>query len=234
MLFHRTEHYYKTVTGYRAKLRAIWSEYDAEMQKIEQYAGSEGYAREKRDIEKKRDADIKALQSETGRQFDAILDGMRASAGKRTFTPPTQDQLAIVEALRMRDKVSRDELDMAANTLKDCPLLMPVLQEISDNMLKKYKEHEYLGYRVDTTSTAAIMRNIDELQEAAKRICKLNKCDSRAEMVERHNIHSPKWESDAFYSAGVDRDVNTPEDCMSLYGGVSADNYSEFEEITGN
>lgn len=227
MHFERTRHYYEACTGYRQSLRSIWADYDKKMQRLEQYKGSAGYEKEKAEADKERDTAIKALQSEYRDKFNGILKGMRESATTRSMTPPTQDQLALLQALKMRDKISRDELEQAGRTLKDSPVCLSVLEEIAQNLTEKTGSHEYYGLRFVTESTSGILGCIDSLAESAKRICSLNKCDSRAEMAARSSIHNPEWESNAMYSFRVDKDVTSTRDAMEFYGGVQ--NLASFE-----
>jgi hypothetical protein len=227
MHFERTRHYYEAATKYREALRNIWADYDKKMQKIEQYAGSKGYEDDKATADKERDAAIKALQREYGEKFDSILKGMRESATTRSMTPPTQEQLALLQALKMRDRISRDELEQAGRTLKDSPVCLSVLEEIAHNLMEKTGSHEYYGLRFVTEGTAGILHSIDNLTESARRICALNKCDSKREMVARTNVHNAEWESNALYSFQVDRDVTSTREAMGFFGGVS--NLESFE-----
>ena len=227
MHFERTRHYYEACTGYRQSLRAVWADFDKKMQQLERYKGSAGYEKEKADAEKARDAVIKALQTEYRDKFNGILKGMRESATTRSMTPPTQEQLALLQALKMRDKISRDELEQAGRTLKESPVCLSVLQEIAQNLMEKTGSHEYYGLRFETESTSGILGCIDGLAESAKRICSLNKCDSRADMAARSSIYSPEWDSNAMYSFRVDKDVNSTREAMEFYGGVQ--NLESFE-----
>ena len=227
MHFERTRHYYEACTGYRQGLRGIWADFDKKMQQLERYKGSAGYEKEKAEAEKARDAAITALQTEYRDKFNGILKGMRESATTRSMTPPTQEQLALLQALKMRDKISRDELEQAGRTLKDSPVCLSVLQEIAQNLMEKTGSHQYYGLRFETESTSGILSCIDGLAESAKRICGLKKCDSRADMAARSSIYNPEWESNAMYAFRVDKDVNSTREAMEFYGGVQ--NLESFE-----
>ena len=227
MHFERTRHYYEACTGYRQNLRSIWAEYDQKMLRLDQYKGSAGYEKEKAEAEKMRNDAIKALQDEYRGKFDGIIKGMRESATTRSMTPPTQEQLALLQALKLRDKISRDELEQAGRTLKDSPVCLSVLEEIAQNLSEKTGSHEYYGLRFATESTNGILSCIDGLAESAKRICSLNKCDSRAEQAARASIYSPEYTHNALYSFRVDHDVSNTREAMEFYGGVN--NLESFE-----
>lgn len=213
MKFERTKHYYNAVTDYRKALRRIWSEFDEKTRRLERYAGSEGYEADIAKAAQERDEAIKALQYEARQRFDGILEGMRESAQKRPMVPPTQDQLALLSALKMREKVTRDELEQAGNTLKDSPVCLSVLEEIAE-------KNEVYSLRFSKVSTSGILKNIESLTESARRICKLNKCDSRGEMSARASRYSPDYDPQAFYSFRIDKDVEDVREAMRYFGGV--------------
>jgi hypothetical protein len=214
MHFERTRHYFEAVKGYRSGLRAIWEKYDAEMQRLEPYKGSDGYDKDVEALENARKSSVAALQMEYGKRFDSILNGMRESATSRPMTAPTPEEIALLQALKMREKIGADELKQAARTLKNNPVCLSVLDEIAE-------KNEIRGIRFGGESTASILEYVDSLAESAKRICALEKCDSKNEMLERANIHSPKWTENALYSFRVDRDYISEEDALAYLGGVN-------------
>lgn len=214
MRFNRTEHYYNACREYRAALREIWASYDKEMQRIEQYRGSKGYEKEAAELESKRKEAVSALQAEYRGRFNNILEGMRQSATSRPMTAPTQEELALLQALKMREKVSRDELEQAARTLKDSPVSLSVLNEIA-------AKSEVLGVHFTNESTSSILEAVDGLAESAKRLCALDKCDSKQEQAARASKYSPDFKGvDAFYSFRVDTDFDNEAACIEFMGGV--------------
>lgn len=213
MRFERTRHYYNAACGYREGLRSIWDEFDKRMQELERYKGSAGFEEEKTKAEKKRNAAIEAIQREYRDKFDRIISGMRESATTRIMETPTNEQVNLLQVLRMREKITRDELEQAGRTLKDCPAALSVLDEIA-------KQHEYNGMHFSSLSTAGILASIDSLADSAKRICALRKCDSKREQIAHASVHSPEWSHDAVYSFRVDCDVSSIGEAMQTFGNV--------------
>ena len=56
---------------------------------------------------------------------------MSEANGKRGVTPPTADQLAILQALKMRDTVTEKELARAANSCADNAMCISVINELA-------------------------------------------------------------------------------------------------------
>lgn len=214
MRFNRTEHYFNACRDYRAALRDIWAQHDKAMERIEAYKGSTGYDKEAAEIDKQRREATEALQSEYSNRFNNILEGMRQSATSRPMTAPTQEQLALLQALKMREKVTKDELEQAARTLKDSPVSLSVLDEIA-------AKNDIHGAHYGAESTSGILEAVDGLAESAKRLCRLDKCDSKQEQVARASIYSPDHDSNALYSFRVDTDFDNEAACIEFMGGVS-------------
>ncbi len=209
----RTRIYFEHARDYRAKLRGIWEEYGKAEKELEPYKGSAGYNNDVAEAAKTRDAAITSLQNEYREKFDVVLKGMRQSATSRPMTAPTPEQLALLQALKMRETISRDELEQAGRTLKDSSVCLSVLDEIA-------MRQGYAGLRFGGESTAAILAHVDELTASAKKLCALNKPDSRREMVARKSIYSVDRDDNAMYSFSVDRDIDSMTDCMRLFGSV--------------
>ena len=220
-MVYRTRNYFETVKSYREKLAAIWAEYEAGMQKIEAYKGSSGYEKDAGELESTRLEAIKATQKEYTTRFRGITNGMRMSAKSRSMETPTTEQLNLLTALKMRDNISRDELEQAGRTLKDSPVCLSVLDEIAAKM-------DLHTLHFSAESTSSIMKHIDTLEESARRICALDKPNSRAEQAARASIYNPEWTANAFYSFRVDKDVDTEAEAMTTFGGV--DDFGTFAQ----
>ncbi len=209
-----TKYYFEETQKYRAGLRDIHAKYDGLLAKIEQYKGSTGYEEEKAEIEQKRKDSISAFQSEKLKSFMVIVEAMRKTAKSRTMTAPTAEELSLLQALKMRDSIGKDELEQAARTLKNCPVGLSILDEIAT-------KNEIHGVHFGAESTESILNHINALEDSAKRICALDKCDSRQEMLLRRSIYSPDHKDNAMYSFTVDRDYNSESDALAYLGGVN-------------
>lgn len=223
----RTQYFTDAVQAYRNKLRGIWADYDEKMRRLEQYKGSKGYDKDKAKADAERDAAISALQDTYRETLFKITDRMRESATTREMIAPTQEQLALLQALQMREKIDRNELEQAGRTLKDCPVALSVLDEIAT-------KQEIYGLRFTSGSTSGILDHINALEESAKRLCKLQKCNSRYEMGMRSSIYNPNHEHNAMYSFRIDKDVESVADTMELFGGIDANALPYFEDAVNN
>lgn len=210
----RTEDYYFAVKWHRDGLREIWKIYNDRMTKLKPHAGSEYYRTEEQKAAETRDSAIKKLKEQTAVRFDRALEGMRQSAKAQPMIAPTADQLALLQTLKLRKKLTRDELEKAANSFKGCPAAMTALGELAE-------QHGIYGgqiYYAGGESSASIQEHIDSLLQSARFILRLEKPDSRAERV--LSPYDPHWNADEVKLFKVDFDAEDTRDAMARYGGV--------------
>lgn len=222
-----TQDYFQNVQNFRRELGEAWSTYESKMAGIARYQGSAGYDEQAAQYADERDKTINETQRAHAARFDEILKSMREHVYNKAMIPPTQEQLALLTALKMREKISKDELAQAGRTLKDSPVALSVLAEIAEKM-----EYHTLHFSVESTSS--ILAHVDSLADSARRLCKLDKPNSRREQMARASIYSPSHVPHALDSYRVDRDFSNERDLMANYGNVtdfdtfaSCVNYSE-------
>ena len=139
-----TDLFYSRAAEFQSKRKEIMDTYESTLAKLEKAKGSQLYTEETEKAAKTRDAALEALQSEYREYFRISLDAMSEANGKRGVTPPTAEQLSILQALKMRDSVTQRELDRAANSCKDNALAISVINEIA-------KKNGFLrGYHTET------------------------------------------------------------------------------------
>lgn len=156
-----SERFYNRVRWYLDAVGQINGEYSDAMSHAKQYEGSTGGKTLVDRATATRDAAMKAEKETAVKAFREIIGSMRENVSARKITAPTQDQLAILQALKMRQKVDKDEIKQAENALKDCPVALAVLDEIAhDNGII------HTGQRGAMT-TDFILRHIDNLEQSA-------------------------------------------------------------------
>ena len=81
------------------------------------------------------------------------MDGMEEAIGKRKVNPPTNEQLNLIHLLKMREKVTAEELDRVAEMVRDNGIALGVVQEIAhDNEIMK----NYTSLCTEMTSEMAL------------------------------------------------------------------------------
>lgn len=126
-----TEKYLSAVKDFQKAAAQIEAEYNAEMERAKRFEGSDGGREIKEKAKAKRDAALLAERQKGVKSFREIVTAMRANVKNRKITAPTPEQLAILQTLKMREKVTADEFRQAENSLADCPLALSVLDELA-------------------------------------------------------------------------------------------------------
>lgn len=156
--------FYSRAAEYQTKRKDIVDDYEKKLARLESYKGSKGYDDDVAKATKEKDAAIEALKSEYSGYFDIAINAMREANSGRGVTPPSADQLAILQALKLRDSVSQKELDRAANSCKDNAMSIAVINEIA-------KKNGYIrGYHSESGELAveAVDRTIDGLKSSLR------------------------------------------------------------------
>lgn len=217
----RTEMYFRAVSAFRAALRKAESEYNAGLARIEKYKGSRAYDEELRKVETVRRDSVKAAQEKAAQEFSSVVSEMREAAIARPMTAPTPEQLALLQALKMRSSINADELQQAARTVGDCQLALSVLDDLA-------REHGHMGLHFGKESTDSILKHIDSLSANAKKIVRMNAVDRKREAVGAASPWSANYDPAALESFAVDRDFNSEQDALAWLGGVvDYDGFSE-------
>lgn len=222
------EWYHAIVGKYRRGLGRINAKYDQQIEDKKSYAGSAGYAKDIEKIDQQRRAAIGALRDECRDDFTRCVQSMEKHAQARPAVAPTQEQLAILQVLQMREKLTRDDLRHAANAMQGCTVALDVLDELA-------KKHEILGfYAPSGVSDQFVSDAIKAFARNANTILTLDRTNQRRELIkgtEGPNGSLPSFENTRKFR--VDTDPESAQDCAQRFGGVPADLYEVFCEATG-
>ena len=220
----RTKAYFEAYKSHRAALAAICESYDKAMAALEKYKGSAGYTKDKKALEKTRDDAIAALTAEYSAKFTEIINGMIRSVDMVKLKAPTPEMLAILQTLKMRDKVEASELRQAARALRDNPLALAALDEIAEKSRAAGVHGIEGGYRRDYggETTTTVSESLKRLRDSAGRMLALRRPNSRIEMTSAamRELRENGTTAKAMRAFLVDRDFDNENDAVSYFGGV--------------
>ena len=137
----KTEAFYVQAKQYQDKRAALVSEHEKKLQSLKRYEGSKGYQKDLEKLQKDHSEALTALQGEYRSSLRTILKGMDEALSRRKINAPTNDQLNLIHLLKMRDKVSMEELDRVAEMVKDNGIAMGIIQEVAraNGIMKNYE-----------------------------------------------------------------------------------------------
>ena len=135
-----TEAFYTVAKKFQDQRADMVSKYTQKLNSMAPYRGSVGYDREVSALTKKHEEALEALRGECRKDLRVVLAGMEKAIEKRKINPPSNDALSLIHLLKMRERVTEEELDRVAVMLKDNSIAMGVIQEIAhDNgILRNY------------------------------------------------------------------------------------------------
>ena len=133
-----SELFFIKAKDFQNKRKEIMDTYETRAAQLEDARGSKYFTDEMKKATDTRDNALSELKSEYRESFRIALDGMSKANGSRGTTPPTQEQLAILQVLQMRGVVDepqraafQKDLDRAANTCADNAMCISVLNDIA-------------------------------------------------------------------------------------------------------
>lgn len=125
------EKYLELVQGYRAKLDETNAIYDPKFAEVELMKGAAAYGWKKQELDKDYVAALAGVRSHFAQAFADLCQNMEKAITGAVAVAPTADQLAILAALRERDRISRDEFVQVKNAMAGCRIAEEALVELA-------------------------------------------------------------------------------------------------------
>lgn len=208
-----TQRYHQFIRDFRKAVSVANEKFEPAYKDLERYRDSEYYQEDKAKIDKARKELLDEVRQEAKKELNAIVDDMRRTYEQKPSKFPTAEQIAVLQVLKMRDSVSKDELREALNAVKGCPLAERVVGEIAA------KHHHILGMEQELSGDT-VRRSLDAMRlNGEKLIAKLERPGEDRKTA----VNSGNW--DLFR---LDIDAKDSEDCARVFGGVT--NFQQFSE----
>lgn len=197
-----TQRYLNSIKGFRKDLQEVNDKFKPEYERLERFKDSGSYAQSKKLLDDRRNAEVEELRREYADRLKSAVDAMEKTYMNRPASAPTQEQLSVLQALKLRDHVSRDELRRAARTMRGCPVAERALEEIAR------KSGEILGLEQEISSDT-VRQSLHSLRvNAGRLVSNLQAPNSRREHMSRSD-----W--DMFR---LDTDPADENDCLRIFG----------------
>lgn len=226
--------YHEITKEHRDALKKAWSDYEAGYERLEGFKGSERYDTELTELQDKRDEAVKAAHEKARGRYDTVIKYMRKAIEAQPAQTPTAEQMTMLTALQMREKVEADEIVKAAEQMRGVDMAVKVLDEIAVKNGKHGLVSEYMG------ATGRASAAVDRLVKNANQMLKLTRPDSLQKRHEAH--HVARWggewderhegielhgDSNDYAFINIDRDFKDERETACELGGVEGF-YPEF------
>lgn len=133
---HNNMHYHEQWKAHRKAVRDLRATYERERKRLAPYQDSAKGREELARAEKSFRDSLDSLAASSRAKFDSIISDMEKNVQAETMTAPTQEQLAILQMLDMRDSLDTDELAAACKAMAGCD---PALKTLNDIVTRKGK-----------------------------------------------------------------------------------------------
>ena len=197
-----TQRYLNSIKGFRKDLQEVNDKFRPEYERLERFKDSGSYAQSKKLLDDRRNAEVEELRREYADRLKSAVDAMEKTYMNRPASAPTQEQLSVLQALKLRDHVSRDELRRAAQTMRGCPVAERALEEIAR------KSGEILGLEQEISSDT-VRQSLHSLRVNAGRLV------SNLQAPNRRREHMSRSDWDMFR---LDTDPAGENDCLRIFG----------------
>lgn len=221
-----TEKLYKTVKEYQDKRAKLVSDYEEGLKKLESYKGSAGYTAEVTKRQGEFLSSLSELQRAYRAEFSATILNMRDALGKRTASPPSNEQLNILKLLDMRKSVTEEELDRVAQLVKDNVIAIGLVQETArrNGILKSYLHlTEEMGDDEAQSLLRSLSRNFEDFL-----LYDTPKMGRASNSYNKERYGTPERELKKRPL------INSIEECYSSLAGLSEDGLRRFSQAVDN
>lgn len=165
-----TRNLYTKAKEYQDKRKAIVDAYEGRLASLERMKGSEFYEEEAKKAEAERNTALSSLKAEYVPGFEGILQEMKAVSGRRATTPPTEEELRLVQALKLRNykdmpnknlDLIAEELLQIAQAVKGNAMCLSIIQDVArENKIPKDYLSLYTGSNMPALTVLKILEVI--------------------------------------------------------------------------
>ena len=135
-----TEFFARSAIKYQNARKAAQEEYESRARQIAKAEGTEYFVEEMQKAARKRDKAISDAASEQGGSMQAAINLMRKANAGRQMKAPSEEQLRILQMLKMKENVTDNDLMSAANACKENGTCIDIINEIarSHDIMRKF------------------------------------------------------------------------------------------------
>lgn len=128
-----TELYFRKMKEFQDRRSQLMEQYEKDVQALQRFKGSQGYKEDREKLRAKHEADLTALIGEYRPGIYTVFGGMMDAIGKRSVSAPTNEQINLLNVLKMKKRVTFEECQRTAQAVKDNPIALSIVKEIAQD-----------------------------------------------------------------------------------------------------
>ena len=180
-----SERFFERMKDYQDARAAIIEKYDKRMNALKSATGSQYYENESKKAAEEKEKALEMLKSTKGQLLFTTLDAMQIKSDERKETPPTDEQLKILQATTSLKNVDPEYLDTIANSLQESDLCLSVLDDFaSANGIRRNYRAMSKNPKMSPGNTTA---TIQEIRKAVDEFIRTDKNENIERIVQSRN-----------------------------------------------
>lgn len=223
-----TERFYKRAKEFQDKRADIQKRYESNLKDLENKKGSSYYSLRLKEIEDEYTANIEALKAEYKPYFKTILSDMNDINDKRGITPPTDEELRLIQLLKLKEKITEKELEAAAVTLAGNDTCLSILTEMAHNQgymqgYMHYSKNPYMPYETTKTVINDLMTGINDFMN--------HDTTKASRAIDRYNTEHYGKNNGSLTKRNTFTDI---QGCYKEIAGLTPSEYEKLSETVDN
>lgn len=126
-----TELLYRKAKKYQDRRKELTEKYRSDVESLEKYKGSQGYSEELEQLQKNLEINLQKLKDEATPDIYTAIKSMYSACDSMTLPLPTIEQMNLLTMLQMKKKITNEDCQMVAQSVKDNPIAVSIVSEIS-------------------------------------------------------------------------------------------------------
>lgn len=209
-MYRITNRYTKRIYHFLKEARAVEEDYQNQLDYLKQFSDGQFGRDEVKRVRGEMAGALNGIRAQYQGKTAELISDMRKEISRKLAISPTAEQVATLQLLTMRERLTAEEIKAVSPSLAGCPMALKALGEI-------VKKHELVGVGLPATPSSAAL-------DGAFRALELN-----AEKL-FHNYGTEQWSSGDIVKDSMNRRFAGAEgdsDVFRVFGGVS-----EFEQFS--
>ena len=218
-----SDRFYEVSLNFQNQRKLTVDKFESRMRELEKAKGSKYFDEQSQAAIEEKNSKLKALQSSYQAQVKDIFADMRKVNNSRKMQPPTEQQLAILNGLKLREHLSYDDIITAANSLCDNRFCLSVLNEIAH-------KNNVIGCNVmsfaksDSFTIGEVENIISNAEKSIKDFVEYDTADSVRRIASQRAEHYGNS-----YTLPKRPLFESKEQCFISLCGLSESNWMDFE-----
>ena len=216
-----TDLFYRNLQKFHDERKAILAKHEKAVNNLEGYKGSKGYEEDRKTVDQERDEALSELRRTYSPKFNIAINAMREQIGKRSVKAPTNEQVNILNMLKLKKNPTQEECDRVAQSVSDNPMALSIVTEIA-------REAGYLGNYASLCpeiSSQDALEGVDSIQK--------NLADFMTTDASRVSRITSRYNEDHYGTPTPMRriDFNTREEAYRTVCGFNEDYLEKFSAL---